>query len=67
MVFKPSWQYDCVLRLSVNEVETLIKWRVHCRTTETFRELEHLTNEEMLRELRLFSLEKEKQNGGEPN
>lgn len=32
---------------------------------EMFRKLEHLTNEKMLRELHLFSLEKERQNGGE--
>lgn len=51
----------------MNEVETLIKWRVHCKTTETFRGLEHLRNEGTLRELHLFSLEKERQNGGEPN
>jgi len=51
----------------MNEVEMLLKWRVHWRTTETFRDLEHLTNEEMLKELHLFSLEKERQNGGEHN
>lgn len=51
----------------MNEAEMLIKWRVHCWTTETFRDLEHQTSEETLRELHLFSLEKERQNGGEPN
>lgn len=51
----------------MSEVETLIKGRIQCRTTEIFRELEHLANEEMLRKLHLFSLEKERQNDDEPN
>lgn len=41
----------------------LMKWRIQCRTTEVVRELEHLTDK-MLRDLGLFSLEKERRRGG---
>lgn len=49
-----------ILRQCVNEIEMLMKWRVQCMITEMIRELEHLTNEEMLRELDLLSLESER-------
>lgn len=53
-----------ILRQCVNKIEMLMKWRVQCMITEMIRELEHLTNEEMLRELDLFSLESERLRDG---
>lgn len=53
-----------ILRQCVNKIEMLMKWRVQCMITEMIRELEHLTNEEMLRELDLLSLESERLRDG---